>query len=398
MPDERDPNSAPRFEDEWENQPNDENSEVSASVAFMEMMRQAASKKPSNQPSAADELFARVAPPPPKPTIPTPAPGPTVTPTVAQAATSTAQPDVVTQTDTVASVETASSEQLVRERKKREAAIEEQRVLRIKRRRARRRQRTVGTLGGIVRSFMVVVVAAGLMATIFTWWTPSQFLNDDVKQELSAAQATGQVSIVPTSVPTPNWMRRVGIVSGHRGPQVPPDPGAVCPDGLTEASINFAVAQIVVRNLRSRGYSVDLLDEFDPRLENYQAAALVSIHSNTCQDWPGEIVSGYLIARAAARTTTGVDDLLVDCVGRYYAQSTGLSRRDGVTVDMSDYHTFREIHPLTPATIIELGFMLADRPVLTGKQEEMARGITDGIFCFLEPGELPPTATPGASS
>jgi hypothetical protein len=65
---------------------------------------------------------------------------------------------------------------------------------------------------------------------------------------------------------------------------------------------------------------------------------------------------------------------------------------------MTDYHTFREIHPLTPAAIIELGFMLADRPVLTGKQEEMARGITDGILCYLEPGELPPTPTPGTAS
>jgi len=245
-----------------------------------------------------------------------------------------------------------------------------------------------------------VIIAAGLMATIFTWWTPSQFLADDVKQELSIAQATGQVTSVPTIVPTPNWLKRVGIVSGHRGPQVPPDPGAVCPDGLTEASITFAVSQLVVRNLRAHGYSVDLLDEFDLRLENYQAAALVSIHANTCQVWPGEVVSGYLIARAAARNSVqGNDDLLVNCIAQYYAQMTGLQRRDGVTVDMSDYHTFREIHPLTPAAILELGFLLADRPVLTGKQEEMAQGITDGILCFLEPSKPPatPTVLPGTT-
>jgi hypothetical protein len=60
---------------------------------------------------------------------------------------------------------------------------------------------------------------------------------------------------------------------------------------------------------------------------------------------------------------------------------------------MTDYHTFREIHPLTPATIIELGFMLADRPVLTGKQTEMAQGITNGILCFLEPSQPPATPT-----
>ncbi|MBL8164489.1 MAG: hypothetical protein JNJ61_21045, partial [Anaerolineae bacterium] len=121
-------------------------------------------------------------------------------------------------------------------------------------------------------------------------------------------------------------------------------------------------------------------------------AALVSIHANTCKDF-GEPVSGYLIARAAVRLSGGLDDLLVDCVARYYGQATGLVRREGVTIDMTDYHTFREIHPLTPASIIELGFMLADRPVLTGKQEEMAQGISDGIICFLEPSLPPPLAT-----
>ncbi len=281
----------------------------------------------------------------------------------------------------------------------RDAALEEQRILRVKKRRARRRRQTVGVLGAIIRSFVVIVIAAGLMATIFTWWTPTQFIDDQVRAELSQAQATGQASVLPTAIPTPNWLRKIGIVSGHRGPQIPPDPGAVCPDGLTEAEINFAVATHVVRNLRERGYSVDLLDEFDPRLDNYQAVALVSIHSNTCQNF-GERVSGFLIARAAARSGIGNDDLLVDCIARYYNQSVGLDRREGLTLDMTDYHTFREIHQLTPAVIIELGFMLADRDVLTGKQEEMAKGITDGILCFLEPSQTPvlPTATKDPST
>nr|PZN56902.1 MAG: hypothetical protein DIU68_05340 [Chloroflexota bacterium] len=196
------------------------------------------------------------------------------------------------------------------------------------------------------------------MATIFTIWTPTAFLSNNVREELSVAIATSIVTVQPTALPTPNFLRRIGIVSGHRGPEN--DPGAVCPDGLTEAEINFNVAQLVVRNLRGRGYTVDLLDEFDPRLDGYQAAALVSIHANTCQTWPnGEVVSGYLIAAAAARITArGNDQVLVDCIDRHYAAATGLQKREGVTVDMTDYHTFREIDPFTPAAIIELGFML----------------------------------------
>jgi len=228
----------------------------------------------------------------------------------------------------------------------------------------------------------VVVVAAGLMATIFTWWTPNAFISDGVRAELSIAMATDAATPIPTNLPTPNWAQRIGVVSGHRGPEN--DPGAVCDDGLTEAEINFAVAQSVVASLRGMGYTVDLLDEFDPRLQNYQAVALVSIHSNTCQDWNGEIVSGYLISAAAARISArGNDDVLVECIAETYELASGLERRTGVTVDMTDYHTFREIHPLTPAAILELGFMRADREVLTERQEELARGITDGVLCFL---------------
>ena len=270
-----------------------------------------------------------------------------------------------------------------------EDALEEQRVRRVKRRKTRARRRTVGVLGGLLRSLFVVAVAAGLMATIFTWYTPSGLISSDVRQGLSVAIATRAVSMAqPTALPTPNWLRRVGVVSGHRGPEN--DPGAVCPDGVTEAEINFNVAQLVVRNLRGRGYAVDLLDEFDPRLDDYQSAVLVSIHANTCQQWPGEVVSGYLISAAAARVTArGNDQVLVDCIARHYSAASGLQRREGATVDMTDYHTFREIHPLTPAAILELGFMLADRDALINQPDVLARGITDGIICFMEPGSAP---------
>jgi N-acetylmuramoyl-L-alanine amidase len=263
-----------------------------------------------------------------------------------------------------------------------------------KRRRIKRGRRTVSLLGGLLRSFIVILAAAGLTATIFTWTTPPGFIASGVRAELSIAEATAVATAAPTALPTPNWAITVGIVSGHRGPQN--DPGAVCPDGLTEAEINFAVAQMVVQNLRGMGYSAELLDEFDARLNNYQASALLSIHSNTCQEWPGgEVVSGYLLAAPAARVTArGNDELLVNCISRYYGQATGLERRSGVTQDMTDYHNFREIHPLTPGAIIELGFMLADRDVLVNRREDMARGITDGLLCFLEPLRFQPTTPP----
>ncbi len=276
-----------------------------------------------------------------------------------------------------------------------------QRMIEARRERAARRQKPTSALGGFIRSFILVFAAAGLMATIFTWWTPPRFINEVVSDQLSlaaietrvafdAVQPTSDVTLTPIS--TPNWALRIGVVSGHRGN----DSGAVCPDGLTEASINFNVATMVVRDLRAFGYTVDLLDEFDPRLNNYQAVALVSIHANSCQDY-GYTASGYLISAAAARPTTrSVDDLLVECVAREYGNAAAIERLPGVTIDMTDYHAFREIHPQTPAAILELGFMLADRDLLTNQAERLAQGIVQGVLCFVEPARdvLAPTATP----
>ena len=343
-----------RYQPPEENQDNEnipDEPAVSASVTFMEMMRQAASN-------------ARPQPPEPVETVadePKPAPKPQ---------------------------DPLLPEDPEERRRRHAAALETQRIKRVKRRRTRRRRHTVSLLGGFLRSVIMVLVAGGLIATIFVWWTPNQFISTEVRNELSLAQAAGAPTPVPTIQPTPNWLRKIGIVSGHRGPEL--DPGAVCPDGLTEAEINFDVAQRVVRLLREQGFSVDLLDEFDPRLDDYQAAALVSIHANTCQDF-GEIVSGYLVAAAASRVTArGDDQVLVGCIARYYEQATNLERHSGLTEDMTNYHTFREIHALTPAAIIELGFMLSDRDLLTNRADVVAEGVANGVLCFLDPRQAPP--------
>ncbi|MEO1165293.1 MAG: N-acetylmuramoyl-L-alanine amidase, partial [Chloroflexota bacterium] len=282
----------------------------------------------------------------------------------------------------------------------RAAKLEAQRVRRLRRRQERRQQRRVGVFGGFFRTALVVFIAATLSSTIFTWFTDPEFFTPDVVSGLQLAESTSvaaAVPLTPTTIDvTPNWARRIGIVSGHAGPEN--DPGAVCDDGLTEREINFAVAQLVVRQLRELGYTVDLLDEFDPRLLGYQAAALVSIHANDCRDY-GEYVSGYLVARASARPAGGRDDILAECVGREY-EAVGIPRRFTLTLDMTDYHTFREIHQRTPAAILELGFMRDDRELLLNEQPLLAQQITSGILCFLN-GENPiitgtefPTVTP----
>lgn len=380
--------------DDFHNNPPNEpppNDEQSASDIFAEIMRQAASRQTPDEP--VDESIEES-----QESIPQEMPSFVDEADIAEEVETPVIPDMefIPEAAEPLVPESLTSDTL-QNAEKLEKAMEKQRIQRVTRRRERRRKNTVGTIGGFLRTVFVVIISAGLGATILTWFTDPQFLNPTVVRGLQnnnpalIAEFTSVPEIEPTLVVTPNWLQRIGIVSGHRGPEN--DPGAVCDDGLTEAEINFDVAQRVVSNLRARNYTVDLLDEFDPRLDNYQAAALVSIHANTCQDF-GEVVSGYLVAKAAARPDSGIDTILAECIAQNYEQLVPLERRFTLTLDMTDYHTFREIHPLTPASIMELGFMLADRELLTQQPDLLAQAITNGVICFLEPSEDYPVITP----
>ena len=227
---------------------------------------------------------------------------------------------------------------------------------------------------------------------------------------LTAAVATPDPSLVPTAAPagtapptstpfptlvtlptasaatqtgdpsgTGDLSRRIGIVAGHWQHDV----GAMCDDGLTEVEINLDVAERVVRLLQERGYEAEMLAEFSPRLNGYQAAALVSIHADACNI---PEATGFKVARVSSSIVPDVEDRLVACLSEHYARATGLPfHRNSITFDMTEYHAFYEIEPQTPAAIIEIGFMDADRRLLTKRQDRIAQGIVDGLLCFLEP-------------
>ena len=190
---------------------------------------------------------------------------------------------------------------------------------------------------------------------------------------VSAIAYSGQAILrVDGSPPT------VGIVSGHKGY----DPGAVCEDGLTEAEVNYAVAVEVVKLLERRGIRADLLDEYDDRLTEYQADALVSIHADSC-NIPG--ATGFKVARVTSSAIPEAEDRLVECLYQEYGSYTGLPRHPAsITDNMTNYHAFNEIAPLTPGAIIETGFLLDDRFLLESKPKIVARGIAAGILCFLQ--------------
>jgi N-acetylmuramoyl-L-alanine amidase len=183
---------------------------------------------------------------------------------------------------------------------------------------------------------------------------------------------------VPTLTPTPT-APRIGLVAGHHGN----DSGAVCADGLTEAEVNLDIAERVASTLRTRGYLVDVLDEYDPRLSGYQALLLLSIHADSCE-YINEEASGFKAARVFDSKVPEAEDRLVDCLANRYTAHTGLQfHANSITPDMTSYHGFYEVAPDTPAAIIEVGFLYLDRALLTEHPDQAAQGIVDGIVCFL---------------
>jgi N-acetylmuramoyl-L-alanine amidase len=201
-----------------------------------------------------------------------------------------------------------------------------------------------------------------------------------------APSETPLATSLPTVIPSPA-PPHVGVVAGHWGH----DTGAICPDGLREVDINFGVAERVVNILRARGYQVDLLEEFDDRLQGYQADALLSIHADSCEEFPGATppASGFKVARVANSLVPEAEDRLVACLTARYKAHTGMYfHANSITTDMSHYHTFYEIDSRTPGAIIETGFMFADRKILTERPDLVTQGIVEGIVCFIE-GEAP---------
>lgn len=171
--------------------------------------------------------------------------------------------------------------------------------------------------------------------------------------------------------------RRVAIIAGHKGH----DSGAICPDGLTEQETVEQIAGLTAERLRRSGAEVLVLAEYDERLQGLVADALVSVHADSCIDR-----SGFKAARAQTSTMPEVEDRLVACLTQEYAAATGLAfDADTITADMTEYHAFKRVASGTPAAIIEVGFLGGDRQLLTFRSDLAARGIAQGVLCFLQP-------------
>lgn len=244
-----------------------------------------------------------------------------------------------------------------------------------------------------VRALQSTVAAAVLLATLFTALPSRGLVSGDFYDRLSVILTPRPVDGVPL-VAQPQL--RVGIVAGHAGN----DPGAVCVDGngevtLTEADVNLEIAAIVQQKLIERGFQVDLLREFDSRLNGYRALAIISIHNDSCE-YINDQASGFKVAAALNTPDFNRANRLTACLVDRYQNMTGLTFHSGsITGDMREYHAFREIDTTTVAAIIETGFLNLDRELLTKQTDRVAAGVVDGILCFANNENIESTPVPG---
>lgn len=193
---------------------------------------------------------------------------------------------------------------------------------------------------------------------------------------------------LPLPVPVP--VHQVALISGHAGF----DSGAICTDEagnttLTEADVISTITNRVARRLQNAGMDVSILEEYDPRINNLQVDALLSLHADSCIDASGYKATYYLYS-----TIPSEDARFVECIDLHYPAATNLTQHaDTITHNMTEYHAFRKVAPNTPAAILELGFLGGDQELLTTEADRAVRGVVESIRCFLDP----PTPTPEPS-
>lgn len=241
--------------------------------------------------------------------------------------------------------------------------------------------------------FIYTVGIAIFMATLFTAWTPNSLFTSNLQDQLRTllTPQTGPAN----GLQSPQPQLRIGIVAGHMGN----DSGAACTNengivDLTEADVNFEIASLVRENLVARGYQVDLLNEFDTRLNGYRAVALVSIHNDSCE-YINDAATGFKVAASLETRDVNRAQRLTACMIDRYQNLTGLFfHANSITPDMTEYHAFSEIDPNTITAIIETGFLNLDRKILTEQTDLVAEGVTQGILCFINNESVLPTAIP----
>ena len=230
----------------------------------------------------------------------------------------------------------------------------------------------------IFRGIQSVVTIAILIATLLTLWNPRKVFKTPNLYDLFQSEAA--LETYDNNLLVDDSRIRIGILAGHWQNST----GEVCANGVIEADINYNIASRIKLNLEEKNFQVNLFPEFDLDLLNYEADALVAVYSGSCLQTPLP-PSGFKIGTSlTAENPEKVNDLAV-CLAENYQNYTQLPfTYEIINPDHSSYHVFRDIHPNTPAILIEIGALSTDQDLITNQSNSIAEGIAAGVTCFVE--------------
>ena len=227
------------------------------------------------------------------------------------------------------------------------------------------------------RAIITILFSALLTATLLVTFSPGAEYIDQIMPTLDQRAAESNAS-------TQNGPKKiVGIVPGHYGF----DTGYQCGadfNFVKENDVNLRLAVMVRDYLENRGYTVDFLHEFDPALSDYTGLALVSIHTNSC-DESMKVPSGFNITTGGQNTYPSESKRLNDCLTYYYGQNSGLNfLGENYTPGEEYLYSFDTVNDYTTISVIHTGSLSTDYRTISERTESLAKGIADGIICYVE--------------
>lgn len=218
------------------------------------------------------------------------------------------------------------------------------------------------TIAAILLLFLVVL---GLYRLIFQPTTTFHVLDNEVTLPWNISQET--VDIV--------------LDAGHGGKDQGTNAGNVL-----EKDINLQIAQKTQQYLEKEGYKVGMVRTDDTFVKlgqradyanEREAQLFVSIHCNSSESGEGNGIETYY-AEEKAETSSPLAELIQEQV----VLQTGARDRSART---ADYAVIRKTD--MPAVLIEIGFLSDTEECRllqqNDYQDKIARGIADGILCYL---------------
>ena len=224
-----------------------------------------------------------------------------------------------------------------------------------------------------IKALITILMSALITSTILITFSPGA---EYIEQYVSPAE-TADVNTVRQN----NQRKIIGILPGHYGL----DSGYQCGpefNFVKESDVNLRLAVMVRDYLQSQGYTVDFMHEFDPVLTNYTALALVSIHANQCN---ASNQSGFNVTTGGQNSYPSESKRLNDCLTYHYMQNSGLEfPGENYTPGEEMLYSFDNVNNYTTISIIHTGFLGNDYRTISEKTNNLAKGIADGIICYVE--------------